>query len=159
MILAPFLLGVAAVASAIGHMTLGGVGQGAAAMFSGLAAIDFDFSQWSLVGVELITLIFVIIFGFRPQPPLHQQYASKEDVEQNKEQEERHNREMWEVINGLRGAVSSIKTDVASIKTAREGNGQRLTEVSEEVREMRDKLNHLVGLIEGRTAPGARRHP
>jgi hypothetical protein len=110
-------------------MTLGSVASGPAVF--PLASLDT--SEWCLVGVELITLVFVIIFGFRPQPPLHQQYASREEAETNKAQEERHNRELWEVINGLRGAVASIKTDVGQIKTLREANGDRLDELSREL--------------------------
>jgi uncharacterized membrane-anchored protein YhcB (DUF1043 family) len=98
--------------------------------------------DWHVI-VDGFTLLVMLFFATRPQPPLYKQFVSKEELEEHKKQADEHREELakqfsnvWEVIKGLRSSVSAvkestgeIKTDVATIKTMREANGERLKEV------------------------------
>lgn len=107
----------------------------ATAWMFALPLADFSVDGWRLV-VDIILAVLVIIGFFRPQPPLHQQYAEKTEFNKHKE-------EIWVVVNGLRMAVSSIETSVEKIKTLREANGERLDEVSAELLQLIREVSRL----------------
>lgn len=72
---------------------------------------------------------------------------------------EKHKTDVWEVINGIRRDVGEIKSAVSSLQSTREANGQRVSELGEEITGLRDQnhkefgdvskeLGRLSGLVE-----------
>lgn len=61
---------------------------------------------------------------------------------------EKHKREIWDVVKGLRAAVGRIETNGAENKVLREANGELLTEVREEVSSLGKVVARLAGIVE-----------
>ncbi|MDR3405131.1 MAG: hypothetical protein P4L99_21735 [Chthoniobacter sp.] len=111
------------------------VGVGSSPTASVLAAVEMGTDNWRLV-LEIILGVLVVVGFFKPQPPLHKQYADRDDTEKQL-------KGAWEVINGLRKAVQRIESSVAEIRTLREANGDRLDEVSRELLELIKQVSRL----------------
>jgi hypothetical protein len=63
---------------------------------------------------------------------------------------ETHKEEIWEVVNGLRRAVSRIEADISAIKALREANGERLAEMARDMKKLSDQISRLAGMMEVR---------
>jgi hypothetical protein len=59
-----------------------------------------------------------------------------------------HKKEMWEVVNGLRMAISRIESSIAEIKALREANAARLSEISREFNELTKQVSRMAGALE-----------
>lgn len=125
-----------------------------------LATFDGSW-DWRLI-VELATLVLMLVLAFKPSPPLHQQFADKEEFEKQKREQkealEKHKTEIWEVVNGLRRSVSRIETSVEGIKTLREANGERLDELNAELMELIKEVSKLNERTEVYMARGGHGH-
>jgi hypothetical protein len=56
--------------------------------------------------------------------------------------------ETWEVVNGLRCSVSKIEADIAGLRAQREANGERLTELSGDIKGLSKLVHRLAGIVE-----------
>ena len=54
---------------------------------------------------------------------------------------------IWEVIRGLRGAITRIEVSQGEEKAVRTGNGERLRELSTEVRDLSDNVHEMIGTL------------
>lgn len=61
---------------------------------------------------------------------------------------DKHKQDIWEVVKGLRTAVSRIETSVAETKVLREANAERLTEMNADVKHLSGLVHKLVGIVE-----------
>jgi hypothetical protein len=74
---------------------------------------------------------------------------TRSEFDDHKKETAKHVDDLWKVVKGLRGSVNSIHTDVATIRTLREANGDRLKEIAEKADETSDKVSRILGKLEG----------
>lgn len=145
-----------------GHLPSSDLGLAAASL--PLAAMGEG--QWIMTGAAVLAAIGVILAFIRRESRMkepkteHSVSGGPLTIRHEKSHVERHEhdglkssteqqqREIWQVINGLRISISRIEADIAGLRAMREANGERLHEVGEQLAGLVIAVARLGGIVE-----------
>jgi uncharacterized protein involved in exopolysaccharide biosynthesis len=76
------------------------------------------------------------------------EYISQQQHDDLKQSIEKDLSEIWKVINGLRKSVAHIEADLSSLSALRVASGERLNEMTGDVKQLSAIVHKLAGIVE-----------